>query len=138
MPPAIRWYLLKTAALMMLIKLAIRIVPFKRLYAALNRIARALEEKQPGPGDLNRALKAIDIAARHTPLDSTCLIQALTAQVLLARDGIPTDFQIGVIHGDAGQLEAHAWIVHQGKVVVGDRHDLSRYQVFANLQENLG
>ncbi len=138
MTPANRWYLLKTAALMMFIKLAIRIVPFKRLYAALIRLPQAPRKKQPGPGDLNRALQAIDIAGRHTPLASTCLIQALTAQVLLARDGIQTEFQIGVVHGNAGQLEAHAWLVHQGKVVVGDRHDLARYQVFANLQENLG
>ena len=138
MTPANRRYLLKTAALMMFIKLAIRIVPFKRLYAVLSRLAQAPAGKRPDPGNLKRALKAIDIAGRYTPLDSTCLIQALTGQVLLARAGIPADFQIGVVHGNAGQVEAHAWVVHQGKVVIGDRQDLSRYRVFTNLQESLG
>lgn len=135
--PADRWYLIRAAALMLLIKIALKAVPFKRLYSLLNALARPPAGKQPGADDLYRVLTAVDISARYTPLASTCLTQALTGKVLLARSGIPADLQIGVGRGTAGQLEAHAWVVHQGKVVIGDRHDLSRYQVFTNLKESL-
>ncbi len=136
--PDYRWYLIRAAALMLFIKIALKVVPFKRLYILLNSLAQPPAGKQPGADDLYRALAAVDTAARYTPLTSTCLIQALTGKVLLARGGIPADLQIGVLHGTAGHLEAHAWVVYQGKVVIGDRRDLARYQVFTNLKESLG
>jgi len=137
MAPSDRMYLLKAATLMIFVKIALRVIPFKRLYGFLSRLAPVPAASRTETRDLYQALRAVEITSRYTPLESTCLVQALTGQVLLARKGIPAELQIGVARGTANQVEAHAWVLCQGKVVIGNRHDLARYQVFPNLKENL-
>jgi hypothetical protein len=45
----------------------------------------------------------------------------------LARRNIPVELYIGVRRGKAGQLDAHAWVSHQGQVIIGDMEDLDGY-----------
>lgn len=51
---------------------------------------------------------------------ATCLPQAIAAEALLTRGGLPADLQIGVRKTSAGKLAAHAWVESGGRVVVGD------------------
>ena len=48
--------------------------------------------------------------------------------MLLGWRGHPTHLRIGVAHSATGQLQAHAWIESEGKIVVGDLADLARYR----------
>ncbi len=61
------------------------------------------------------------------PGGAKCLARALTTQVLLNRQGYLPDLRIGVAKATAGQLEAHAWVEYQGRIVIGQLNDLSRY-----------
>src|SRR5690606_21028653 len=51
---------------------------------------------------------------------STCLVEALAAQMLLARHGVHSTLRIGV-EMDGEEFGAHAWVEVNGQVVVGGR-----------------
>jgi hypothetical protein len=56
-----------------------------------------------------------------------CLARALTAQILLNRQGYLPKLCIGVSKGQNGKLQAHAWIECQGQVVIGNLSNLSDF-----------
>ncbi|MBE2268851.1 MAG: lasso peptide biosynthesis B2 protein [Anaerolinea sp.] len=61
---------------------------------------------------------------------ATCLTQALVLQMLLARRGQLSELKVGVAPHNSGKIEAHAWVVVRGRVIIGNNHRLSRYALF--------
>jgi hypothetical protein len=59
---------------------------------------------------------AVTVASRYVPR-ATCLTQALAVQALLTHSGHPSRVEIGV--AKHSRFEAHAWVVCNGKVVLG-------------------
>jgi len=59
------------------------------------------------------------------PWRSDCLIQAIAGQNWLNAHRLASEIQIGVERPDDGPFGAHAWLVHQGRVITGG--DISRY-----------
>jgi len=57
---------------------------------------------------------------------TTCLAQALAAQLLLRQAGHQARLHIGVNYGIGGRLEAHAWVESQGRILIGGV-DTNRY-----------
>ena len=57
-------------------------------------------------------------AARNSPIPSTCLERSLSLWWLLARQGIATQFRIGV-RKSCEKLTAHAWVEREG-VAIGE------------------
>ena len=53
------------------------------------------------------------MAARHSPLHTTCLHRSLVLWWLLHRQGIESALRIGV-RKQAGQWQAHAWVEYEG------------------------
>ena len=65
----------------------------------------------------DRVARAVRRVSRVVP-GATCLTQALVAQALLERRGLPTRLQIGI--RDKGQaMQAHAWLESFGTTVIG-------------------
>jgi hypothetical protein len=63
-------------------------------------------------------------AAAHTPWESTCLPQAVTARVLLGICGIPYSLFFGVArnsegHGAGAKIDGHAWVAAGSIPVTG-------------------
>ena len=71
---------------------------------------------------------AISVAGFYALGEVKCLAKALTTQLLLNHYGYAYKLRIGVTKGKSQVLEAHAWIECQGRVVVGDLSDLSRFK----------
>ncbi|MET0341616.1 MAG: lasso peptide biosynthesis B2 protein [Polyangiales bacterium] len=46
---------------------------------------------------------------------------------MLARHGHPSQIHVGVSRDAHGKIDAHAWVVCEGRIVVGDLPDLSRF-----------
>jgi hypothetical protein len=71
-------------------------------------------------GSLEQMVWAVTVAGRYLP-DATCLTQALAAQALLTQSGFPSQVEIGVAkdEDDQRRLQAHAWVVCHGQVVLG-------------------
>jgi hypothetical protein len=116
-----RRVLVKTAILMPAFRLGLWIFPFRRLMAFTAHCAVALP--RGGNSDAERIGWAVQVVRRYVP-KATCLVQALTAKVLLENAGFPANLQIGVMKDE--RFEAHAWVVSLGKVVTGGA-ELERY-----------
>ena len=61
---------------------------------------------------------AVARASRLVP-HATCLTQALALQHLLRRCGLRSRVEIGFLRGDEGDVKGHAWLVFEGRVVIG-------------------
>lgn len=48
-----------------------------------------------------------------------CLVEALGAARLLTRRSVPWVLKVGIAHGQAVPLAAHAWLIAGGRVVTG-------------------
>lgn len=71
---------------------------------------------------------AVLAACRHTPWESLCLVQALTAKKLLNGYGFRCTLYMGVCKSKEGELLAHAWL-RCGQIIVTGRQGASRYTV---------
>ena len=75
------------------------------------------EDENSSAFAVRRALLRV---TRRLPWDSSCLVRALAAKMMLRRRHLPTVLQLGVRASSATKLSAHAWLTC-GKVnVVGD------------------
>lgn len=95
------------------------------------RLARGFGQPQSettrliAPADRAVAVKvswAVQAVARHLPLGLVCLPQAIAAQWMLRRRGLPTTLYFGVASNPAKQdaIEAHAWLRAGDKIVTGE------------------
>jgi len=71
-------------------------------------------------GAVDELAWAVEAASRYVPR-ATCLVQALALQALCARRGQATTLRIGVAHGERRELEAHAWLEGEGRILIGSR-----------------
>ena len=53
---------------------------------------------------------AVQVAGRHTPWQSKCLVQAIAARLMLGRRGVAGTIYLGPAKDLDGQLKAHAWL----------------------------
>ena len=69
-------------------------------------------------------------AARVLPGRYLCLPQALTAYIECSRFGLDSKLRVGVTRGADDRFEAHAWLEHEGEIVVGYLPNLEEFRVF--------
>ncbi len=79
-----------------------------------------------------RVAQAVRRASRWVPAAS-CLTQALATRVLLARHGHASTLRFGVAKNARGALEAHAWVEHGDRVLIGELPDLERFHRLPDL-----
>ena len=129
-----RRLLVSTALLLGAIRLGLRLLPFRTLRRLVTKIAQApVGLRLTDQPSVDRLVWAIRVASPYVP-KATCLTQALATQLLLARHGHPpAHLRVGVVRGEKGRLEAHAWVESQGKVLVGGG-ELSRYIPLADME----
>lgn len=70
------------------------------------------------PALLERIAWSTRNMARLVP-GASCLTQGLALQALLHRRGVASDLKLGVRRDGPDGLAAHAWVVVDGKVVIG-------------------
>ena len=71
---------------------------------------------------------AVTKVCTHTPWQSQCLVQALTAKKLLNKRSLPCTLYMGVAKDESNQLIAHAWL-RCGNVYVTGGHNKDRFTV---------
>lgn len=77
---------------------------------------------------VNRLEWAVRVSSRFIPR-ATCLTQALALQRLLTRHGYASRVQIGAADID-GRFSAHAWVEHEGRSLLADAVEITRYSRF--------
>jgi hypothetical protein len=80
---------------------------------------------------------AVRTAARRVPFAS-CLTQALALDALLTEVDLEASVVIGVARRPDGSFEAHAWVEHEGRVLIGGVPDLERFSVLPRGAPPLG
>jgi hypothetical protein len=129
-----RQLLIKAALFLEAIKIGMLLLPFRTLRRLLTRAAHTpVGKRRANHPSSVRIAWAVQTASRNTPGLKTCLAQALTTQLLLARHGYPALLHIGVVRGEQGQFQAHAWVETEGKVVIGGS-ELERYTPLVALE----
>src|ERR1044071_2319418 len=114
-----RQVLIKSLLLVLAIRLGLRWLPFRMVRQALGKLAS--QSAAPNAGDpaiMARDVWAVSVVARYVPA-ATCLTQALATKILLARHGCSATIHIGVKRSERGELQAHAWVESDGRVVIG-------------------
>lgn len=130
-----RRLLVSAALLLGMIRLGLWLLPFqtlRRLLARITQTASKLQEKDQVCVD--QVVRAVAVASRYMPGEVKCLARALATQVLLGRRGHQSHLRLGVAKSEAGQLEAHAWVESQGRIVIGGLKDLARYTPLPTLE----
>lgn len=64
--------------------------------------------------------------ARRVPWRADCLVQALAGQQWLFGEGITSEIVVGTAKQVGGAFEAHAWLSHGDRVVLGG--DIARFE----------
>lgn len=124
LPPEERRLFLEAWLTLGLMRAAILTLPFKRLTRDLKQSATLGDPPSPPPEALERAVKigrAVERAAAHTPWESACLVQSLTARRMLHRRDIPGAFCLGVARESRSDdpMKAHAWTLCGDTVITG-------------------
>ena len=113
-----KWAALARAAPWVLgTRVALGVVPWKRLSSALDR--RGGGERET---DLERArdtIWAVHALSRRVLPDRPCLTQALVARRLLRDCGVEATLRMGAVRWPDGEIGAHAWLERDGKVILG-------------------
>jgi hypothetical protein len=128
-----RGLLCQAALLVAATRLGLLVLPFPTLWGLLGRlIPPAPDSVREADATTDRICQAVERAGRALPAGG-CLAQALAAQVLLARAGVPTQLRIGVARSAGAPLRAHAWLERDGCVILGGSDKLARFTPFPPL-----
>ncbi|MBI4014062.1 MAG: lasso peptide biosynthesis B2 protein [Candidatus Rokubacteria bacterium] len=120
LPRAERLLLVRAWSLFLLAELALRVLSFDRLLAFL-RSAAPDRRDHPAAGrpiPAARLAWLVEVAGRYAVVPPTCLKSALVLAWLLRRQGVGTTLRLGVARR-GGELLAHAWLEHEGRVILG-------------------
>jgi len=132
LPRADRSLLLTAAVWLAATRVGLWLLPLRVVRRWLAYAVQSRHLARGSPPSPERIAWAVGVA-RHVVPSATCLPQALAAEALLVRSGHPADLRIGIVKTAVGRVTAHAWVESDGRVVVGDLHDLARYAPFPPL-----
>jgi len=133
LPPADRRLLVTAALLQATIRIGLSWLPYRKLRALLDRLARVRPRHPDAPlASPERVAWAVARAGRAVP-GATCLTQALAAKVLLERRGHAARVRVGIGRAEGAPLLAHAWVECEGRIMLGGT-DLARYTPLSALE----
>lgn len=113
----------EAAALLLLARILVALVPLKYWRDRFGTVARDVARMAPAPATcptVRLVRQAIGRAMRNAPLDFICLPQALAARWMLVRRGIDSALHIGARREPRGEPRFHAWLLAGGQWVTGD------------------
>ncbi len=106
-----RWLLMEASLMLACVRGALHVV-------SIDRLRKWTGHVRPGRHPADRIIWAVRAAARRVP-GTTCLSSALSLQRMLSSNGHRSQIHIGVAR-EASVFIAHAWLVHDGNVVIGE------------------
>lgn len=69
-----------------------------------------------------QAARMVNVAAARGPFNAQCLEKAITLWWMLGVMGISSTIRLG-IYKSGETVEAHAWVLHDEKIVIGQMDD---------------
>ncbi len=118
LPSAEQRLVLAAAGLLAGVRVGLWVLPFRRVHGAVGALANDPGIRTGRTPSVERIVWAVGAADCLVPR-TTCLVRALAAHALLGRHGHPSELKLGVAGGGGRGFEAHAWLEHDGRVVIG-------------------
>jgi Transglutaminase-like superfamily len=122
LPRRDRWLVLKTMAVLFLVKLGLKVLPFRvfrQYFVASNGGSKPPNLRQPDQTRMDKLVWAVTVCSRYEPFAAACLVQALALKLLLAWHGFEAELHIGVRRGAQKEFQAHAWVERERRVLIG-------------------
>jgi hypothetical protein len=117
-----RWVLLEARLYLLAARLAIRLLPFRRLTGYFERPAARPEQAGAARAQAIKDVRwAIWTATRHQRERVVCFPRAVAAQAMLRRRGVSTTLYYGAASREGEGLSAHVWVQDGEAEVVGKR-----------------
>lgn len=116
--------LIRAWILLGVIRLGLELFPFSTLRKLLDRLRPKLDSFKKEFSE-KQLVWSVTVVSPYIP-KTTCLAQALTAQLLLQQAGHQACLHIGVEEAEEGGIKAHAWVESKGRILIGGT-DLNRY-----------
>ena len=119
--------------LLPLLTVGLRVRGFGATQRLLQKLTKAAKNNSPMTAVESRVAltsRMVLAAARNSPIPSTCLERSLSLWWMLARQGIATQFRIGV-RKDGEKFAAHAWVERDGVAVGEPEAQHLHYAAFA-------
>ena len=122
-PAAEKLLLISVAAYLTFVKICTHLLPFRTLSSLIqtgDKKTASMPERESGEITDNIARRVRSVS-KKLPWNSSCLVQAAAAKLLLRRRGIPSSICFGVRKNGAqiNQLGAHAWLMIDEDIVLG-------------------
>lgn len=119
LPSAQRWVLTKATTLLATVRVLLWALPYPAVRKLLKGTASRSERLAAAPAAPVDLAWAVGVASSLVPGGGHCLSQALTLELLLLRRGYPCEVCFGVRRGSDNDFGAHAWLEHNGVVLIG-------------------
>lgn len=115
-----RWLFIEAFCLTGIVRLAILLIPFRRLSMVLGKHMREspIKEDVVEAEVARRIGWGVETVSRYTPWESKCLVQAIVGKIMLRQYEIANTLYLGV-RRDAGSLVAHAWLRCGATIITG-------------------
>lgn len=116
------------------IRTSLLLLPFPIVRAQVDRWSRrqaAIRDAHFKPADFAWAIRQ---AGALIPKGKHCLSQAMTLSLFLSRRQLPATIRYGVRRGPDLALMAHAWVEHDGLVLIGGEN-LSSFVELSGIEE---
>lgn len=120
-PPARKRLLWEALYYLVVARIAIACLPFRRIAAWLG-IRGAESPRTATPEEIRTAEEvgwAVGVLSKRVPWDGRCFAQALAATAMLRRRGLEGTVSFGVRKGESHGFEAHAWLRVGSYIVTG-------------------
>jgi hypothetical protein len=117
LPLSEKFIWLEAVVYLVLARLTLWILPYRLVERGTRRL-RSWMWRPVVSSEVAQVAPIVVSAARYVPR-ATCLAQALTAQIMLARRGAPSEIKFGVRTTHEAGFEAHAWLESEGRILIG-------------------
>ncbi len=112
--------LFQSLCLLKLITLLLHHKPLARVLVMLDALPKGRSVYQSNEKTYQeKVVWAVRLASFYVR-DVRCLAQALATRSLLLQRGCSSNLRVGFIRNRNGQLSAHAWIEHEGLILIGE------------------
>jgi hypothetical protein len=110
------------------VRLALWVLPFRVVHHIIRRVigSRGTFGLPIKASTREKIVWAVRLASRHVP-SATCLTQALAAYLMLSKNGQPASLYLGVSKTTSGTFEAHAWVELEGRILIGNLENFTKY-----------
>lgn len=109
-----------------LVSVQLKLRGFRKTERFMAQFSRLNIQPAASQARVNQVAKMVSIAAALVPYRARCLEQAITVWWMLGVMGVSSTIRLGVCKSGVS-IEAHAWVLHEGKIVIGQMNDQKEF-----------